>query len=161
MWNQLSSYAHLRQYFHVSRHFMSIIKTIKFLFMSHKARSESIMRKVENMSNRGNILTDKSHFEFTGGGFSLHTTGKFYSWTDIEEVSAYKVDLITTDDICLDISFQDFILTISEEVPGFPLFIEKLIEALPGIDGDWEAKVIKPPFATNQTIIYKREHPHG
>jgi hypothetical protein len=157
VWNKIASDARLRQYFHVSRHLMSIIKTIRFIFMSQKARVAYIMRQVESNNIQLNVLPDNSEFHFTSDGFGLDKTGKFYFWNEIEQILAYKVDLFTTDDVRLDISFPESTLTISEDIPGFSLFVEKLIQSLPGIAGDWEEKVIHPPFASNQTIIYKKQ----
>jgi len=104
------------------------------------------------------ILNIEGDFQYTQDSFVLSriAPGIFYKWNEIEIITAYKLDLITTDDVRLNISFSNMVLTISEEMPGWPLFIEKLMKAMPGIPGDWEEKVIETPFAANTTIIYKK-----
>lgn len=126
--------------------------------MSQKARTEYIKAKVEKISSDQDILNIEGDFQYTQDRFALRGlgSGKFYAWHEIAEIKAYKVDLMTTDDVRLDISFSDVVLTISEEIPGWPLFIDKLMRALPNILIDWEDKIIQTPFAANTTIIYKR-----
>lgn len=104
------------------------------------------------------IINVEGDFQYTQDSFALTRIAPetFYKWNEIEEITANKLDLMTTDEVRLNISFSSMVLTISEEMPGWPLFIEKLMNTLPGIAGDWEEKVIETPFAANTTIIYKR-----
>lgn len=46
-------------------------------------------------------------------------------WTDIERLIAYKQDLFTMDEICLDIFYNNEQITITEETPGWYQFVEK------------------------------------
>jgi hypothetical protein len=138
---------------------MSILNSIRFLFMSEKARGSYVKRQVENIISDQDLLAIEGDFEYTVEGFVLRSlnTGRCYEWAKIDEIIAYKVDLITTDDLRLDISFTEVELTISEDIPGWSLFIDKLIAVLPEISRDWEEKIIEKPFAANRTIIYKRK----
>lgn len=126
--------------------------------MSQNSRVAYIKRQVENINSNNEILNNEGDFEYTEDKFVLKCRGasKFYAWEEIVEINAYKVDLITTDDIRLDISFSDVILIISEDIPGWSLFIDKLMRALPAIANDWEEMVTESPFAANKTMIYKK-----
>lgn len=99
-------------------------------------------------------------FNYSPDGFSLNIKGtnRFYRWHDIEETKAYKRDLITIDHLCLDISFEKVVLSISEDLPGWPEFINRMEIMLTGVLSEWERQVIATPFANNETIIYKRQH---
>jgi hypothetical protein len=77
-------------------------------------------------------------------------------WKDIQKLEGYKRDLITIDQVCLDIILNETIITISEDTEGFGPFIEELKKQFPSIDKDWDLKVTEPPFATNLTVLFKR-----
>ena len=126
--------------------------------MSQKARVDCLKRQVEKISSHQDVINIEGDFQYTQDGFSLRGvgSGQLYKWNEIAEITAYKIDLMTTDDVRLDISFDDVVLVISEDIPGWPLFTERLIKALPKISMDWEEKIIQTPFAANTTIIYKR-----
>ena len=57
----------------------------------------------------------------------------------------------------MEIVYGDKHITISEELPGWHLFIRKTKEEFPEIDKEWDVKIIFPAFATNYTTIYKRD----
>lgn len=126
--------------------------------MSQKARTEYVRRQVENAVAVGGLASNQITFEYTEDGFKMFLNGasKFYPWQDIIEIAAYKVDLLTVDDLRLDIAFADTVLTISEDLAGFPIFIENLHKNIPDIDANWETKVLKPPFETNYSVIYRK-----
>jgi len=138
---------------------MSIIQSIKFLFRSSKAKADYVKRQVEGLTV--NQLTNRSAtgFKYIDDGFSLTTNvgERFYRWSDIEKITAYKADLMTFDDLRLDIDFGEVVLTLSEDVVGWSEFIEMLPEKLTGVLVDWESKVIPTPFATNLTLIYTKK----
>ena len=126
--------------------------------MSQKARKEYVRRQVENTVAVRGLASNQNAFEYTDNGFKMFFNGafKFYSWQDIIEVAAYKVDLLTVDDLRLNISFADTVITITEDLPGFSIFIENLHKNIPDITANWEAKVLKPPFETNYSVIYRK-----
>ena len=76
------------------------------------------------------------------------------AWQTIIEIRAFKSDLFTVDEVV-------FVLTtdtgkriaLTEEQPEFTPFIAALESHFPSVSG-WEAKVIQPPFARNETILY-------
>lgn len=126
--------------------------------MSTEARADYVKRQVEGLTNQ---LLNKSDmvFKYFDEGFSLMTdVGEcFYRWIDIETVTAYKADLMTYDDLRLDIEFRDIVLTFPEDLTGWSEFVEILSKKLPGILVDWESKVIPTPFASNLTLIYRKK----
>ena len=126
--------------------------------MSQEARVEYLRLQVENISSHQDINNIDCDFQFTKDGFTLRGvgSGRLYRWSEIEEITANKFHLMTTDDVRLDISFSDVELTISEDILGWPLFTERLTKVLPRIPVDWEVKIIETRFAANTTIIYKR-----
>lgn len=69
---------------------------------------------------------------------------------------AYKLDLFTTDEICIDIVYNNRQITVNEETPGWYQFVEKIKLIFPSIRDNWEAEVVHPAFETNLTIIYQR-----
>jgi hypothetical protein len=77
-------------------------------------------------------------------------------WTDVEQLIAYKRDLLTIDVICLDIIFDNKRMTINEDTPGWYQFIKKTKLIFPSIPVDWDMKIMHPAFQTNLTIIYQR-----
>ena len=87
-------------------------------------------------------------------GFTI--SGHFVSWRDIQEISAYKIDLLTTDEVRFSLSIsskQD--VTVSEEQTGFNEFVTSLIAAFPSVSG-WQTQIVNPTFAPNYTVLYRR-----
>lgn len=76
-------------------------------------------------------------------------------------MTAYKADLITIDQLRLDIEFRGLTLPISEDTPGFFQFIVKTKEVFPTIAKDWDLKIIHPAFEANVTVIYERWQQHS
>ena len=101
------------------------------------------------------------------GGFVYEEDGFTYQfkdghekikWTAIERLEAYKVDLMTTDEIRMDIVWGAYQFTITEETPGWYQFVERTKKVFPTIPKDWDAVIVQPPFATNFTVLYDREN---
>jgi hypothetical protein len=97
--------------------------------------------------------------KYTDDGFHITTNNKehFYRWNDIQSITAYKADLLTCDDLRLDIDFGELVLTFSEDMAGWSEFIEILPQKLPGIKVDWENHVIQRPLVANSTLIFTKE----
>ena len=100
---------------------------------------------------------DLGIFTFKEKGFSfiINEISKEKKWSDIEEINVYKLDLYTTDEICMDIVFKETYITFSEETPGWYQLIIKLKEVFKQIPENWDKEIVKPPFATNFKTIYK------
>lgn len=99
-------------------------------------------------------------FSYTDDGFILQS--KFlrtrYSWGDIETVFAYKEDLMTTDEICVDLFTKNGAqLFLTESDPGWDSFLKQLSEQLSSIPENWEQVLVQPPFETNFTLLFDRK----
>ncbi len=136
---------------------MSFLKNIRFLLKSKKAKAAYVNQQVEAMQQKtGNVLQE-GMFEFQHSGFYFNFKDgrSFIKWSDIIRIDAYKIDLITIDEIRLDIVLEKFQFTITEETPNWNLFIEKSKEVFTTIPKDWDRIITKPAFNANYITIYK------
>ena len=74
--------------------------------------------------------------------------------TDIVRIDAYKVDLLTFDEIRFDISLNDTIISISEEHPNFNYIDNVFSQNMVGYESNWRKKVTFPAFAENRLTVY-------
>jgi len=74
----------------------------------------------------------------------------------IETVVFYKRDEITTDLICCDVEVARRVWTFHEEATGSADLIAHL-SGLPGFRDDWYEAAVRPPFATSETVAFKRQ----
>jgi len=75
--------------------------------------------------------------------------------SDIEKVTFYKRDEITTDLICCDVAMAGTVRTFHEELGGWDLLLQHLYK-LPGFQTDWYAAVSQPAFETSETVAFSR-----
>jgi len=101
---------------------------------------------------------DLGVFTYHSSSFEIDLKNECHliKWTDIERIEAYKADLMTTDEICLDIIYNNKTITITEETFGWYQFINRMKSALSIINDNWEASVLKTPFEYDLTTIYER-----
>lgn len=80
-------------------------------------------------------------------------------WSAVREVAAYKVDLITTDEIRLrlDLNMSPFSIEVSEEMDGFESF-KSAAERLFQFPEGWWSQVLQPAFATNALVLFCRSN---
>ena len=83
------------------------------------------------------------------------TRDRSVRWSEINQISAFKRDLITIDDIWFQLNTANDQVMICEEQPGFKEWQAALIEQFPGVLG-WQEKIVLPPFAENFTVLYSR-----
>jgi len=79
------------------------------------------------------------------------------NWTAIERLRAYKADMITIDQLRLEICFSNKHVTITEDMPGWYQFVLKTKAIFASIPQDWDINIIQPPFETNLTLLYERD----
>jgi hypothetical protein len=77
------------------------------------------------------------------------------SLSEVNKVTFYKRDEITTDLICCDVEAGGKVWTFHEDQVGWASLVEHL-EALPDFRLDWFAVVSQPAFVTNETVAFKR-----
>jgi hypothetical protein len=78
--------------------------------------------------------------------------------TSINRVPFYKIDEITTDLICCEISTAEGVWTYHENREDWKQLISQL-EAIPSCVRDWPGKVIHSPFAPTAFVAYERTTP--
>lgn len=77
-------------------------------------------------------------------------------WTEIERLEGYKRDRMTVDDICMDVTWDGWKATFSEEMPGWKELQKELSKIFPEVPADWERMIMRTPFATTYTVLYER-----
>lgn len=105
-------------------------------------------------------LMDLGFFTYSEIGFSLliEEDKKEIEWADIKTIYAYKIDNYTEDEICLNVNCDnDISFTISEEIAGWYIFLEKMSIQFPSIDKNWSLEIASPAFETNLTLLFERE----
>jgi hypothetical protein len=104
---------------------------------------------------------DLGIFNYSEKGFTVNLDNSNYEikWDQIQTIFGYKIDLLTIDEICLDIFCDQHIsFMISEETAGWFVFLEHLKERFSTIRADWNFIIQMPAFQTNLTLIYDREN---
>jgi hypothetical protein len=102
---------------------------------------------------------DLGIFHYDENGFTIQMDKKrvYVNWTAIERLRAYKADMITIDQLRLEICFCNKHVTITEDIPGWYQFVLKTKTIFASIPQDWDINIIQPPFETNLTLLYERD----
>lgn len=127
----------------------------------------TLLRFIGSLGNRQNrtlvhptelINNESSAFHYDSEGFTViyKEFSSKVEWSAISQVSVFKLDLLTIDRVDMDIVHGDMVLSISEDLPGWSEFLEKLHETFSEIPKDWYIDICLPAFATNFSIIYNR-----
>lgn len=84
---------------------------------------------------------------------------KTVTWESIEEIRAYKRDLLTVDLICWGFCFpgEEYMIEVNEEMVGFKQLVKTAEKRFEINQDDWWSKVAYPAFATNMTVIWQRK----
>jgi hypothetical protein len=80
-------------------------------------------------------------------------------WSDVRRVTAFKLDLIGSDEVCLRFdSALGVAREFSESEPGWSELLLALPHRLPGVPhpDQWHEDVAWPAFATNETVLFER-----
>ena len=103
----------------------------------------------------------------TDDGFTLldaktQTAIRAVRWTDVTRIQTYKLDLFTTDCICLlfESRSDQPPVQVSEEWKGFTDLFGPLSAAFPSIPQGWYGQVTLPPFETKRTVLYEVDDIH-
>ena len=83
-------------------------------------------------------------------------------WAEVSRIQAYKLDLMTTDCICLLFEFSSETppVQISEEWQGFQELFAPLTQRFPDIPGSWYTDIMLPAFETKRTTLYEAPLQH-
>ncbi len=80
------------------------------------------------------------------------------SFDEVIRAIAFKKDEVTSDLLCVQIELADGqLIELNEDARGFEDWLRR-VDGLPGADPDWRAKVIQPPFARNETLLFLRQN---
>ncbi len=123
------------------------------LFVTH---SSSLGREIISQWAK-EAEEDLGFFSYSEEGFSFITTAEtsYYKWADIASAFGYKRDMITTDEIYLDIFFQDKVaIRLNESMAGWQQFNKQIHQNVPSIPEYWYMGVAVPAFNTNLTLLY-------
>ena len=79
-------------------------------------------------------------------------------WDEIQGATAFKRDLLTTDQVCIAFQLNRGAFEIDEGMKGFADFCTAMAEQLPGSIPwtQWYVKIITPSFEMSVTPIFKR-----
>ena len=98
------------------------------------------------------------------GGFELvsplnESTVGYVRWTEVARIQTYKVDLITTDCICLLFEFIEGKppIQVSEEWEGFSELFTPLATNFPSMSQNWYLEVMAPAFDRKQKVLYESD----
>ena len=110
------------------------------------------------------MRTGKERIQVTEQGFSIYNGQKHLgdiTWNNIKQVAAFKEDLLTVDAVCLEIAtyVPAQYWVVDDDVAGFWDLSARLKTVLPGYEQDWEQHVVKPAFARNWRVVFKRPCP--
>lgn len=121
---------------------------------------------VDTKSKEGKLIQQKAFdlryndigvFQYVDTGFNFREKDKtiFVQWTEIETIFAFKRDLITVDELSMEVFLKDKMrIRLTEEIDGWYQFIIKIKEVFPNIDKEFDTKLIFPAFETNLTLVY-------
>ncbi len=116
---------------------------------------KSLRQSLERWRSRNDPLLESGE-----NGFSL-TQGKRIQrtrWDEISAIFAYKIDLVTIDQICLNFETQSGEIVVHEGMQGYEELLEALEQHL-GLTPEWTLEVMFPAFEENLTQIYPIAQP--
>jgi hypothetical protein len=124
-----------------------------------RLRHEKLMADIKSGKRKYDITIDWDKEGFVFRNDKGETNFVRMSWSEIEKITAYKRDLLTTDLICLFFARGDEMgFEVHEESNRWMEFIDALPDFLPGCWPKklWLPHVTIPPFQPNTTIIFNR-----
>jgi len=124
----------------------------KFVFYSPSMAQEDAKQRWQRLQDDIGAFEYEEqcfHYPFENGASVIH-------WADVNRIVGYKLDLMTTDEICLELHIGDRAVRFSESTPGWYQFLDRLQVVFPTIPRGWDLDIIQPPMATNYTFLYER-----
>jgi hypothetical protein len=76
-----------------------------------------------------------------------------FAWSEVRRIVAYKRDLITTDQVCLEFELGDRTCIADEEASGWEELTSQMTKRF-SLDAEWLARVVQPAFATNMAVLW-------
>lgn len=104
----------------------------------------------------------KSDIRITFNDEQIHINGVHkISWKEISSVKVFKRDLLTVDEICMEIGTKEGkLLEVSEEMTGWDDLVKSITNYLEECTSfeEWFPKVADPPMETNLIEIYNKKN---
>lgn len=83
---------------------------------------------------------------------------KFILWEEVELISTYKMDLITMDEIILELETNQFRYSFPESDEDWIDFAKFITEKFQLDDFEiWFERVMKPVFKENRSVLFERK----
>lgn len=74
---------------------------------------------------------------------------------DIDRVTFYMRDEITTDLICCDVAISEMTWSFHEGIAGWDRLLSHL-QSLPQFRADWYVTISQPPFSASEIVAFSR-----
>ena len=83
-------------------------------------------------------------------------------WDEVTRIQAYKLDLVTTDCICLlfELGPSRAPIQVSEEWLGFQELFGPLAKRFPAIPESWYVDIMTPAFEAKRTVLFEASGNH-
>ena len=105
-----------------------------------------------------NLYEQQGVFSYAEDGFTvqLGVGPRKYLYQEIVAIIAFTVKWSSYDEIRLEIFFDDYILRISEAVPGWYEFVRRTKAVFPAIPQDWDLQLPSASPAMDLVMLYTR-----
>lgn len=98
--------------------------------------------------------------EVSATGFRVLADDSEYEieWPQVREVVAFKRDRFIVDDVCLSFLVGERWIEVHEDMPGWQQLVDGLDRRIMGVtpSREWRPRVVHPPFARNEEVIFRR-----
>lgn len=78
------------------------------------------------------------------------------AWSDVEKITAYKIDLLTSDEIRVQFDHSNGSIVVTEKSQGFSKLMQEVVRRFPTAK-DWHAKVSQPAFSSCETTLFNKQ----
>lgn len=122
-------------------------------YVSRNSNEAQEIRKRKSLE----LINGLGVFEYDNYGFSIiiYNKEEYIAWDEIQKLVAFKIDLLTYDEIRLQIHLENgAVFEFGEEIPGWFQFLVRSKEQFPSINPLWEVDISSPAFEKKETVIY-------
>ncbi|WP_426490437.1 hypothetical protein [Hymenobacter sp. 102] len=83
---------------------------------------------------------------------------RHFAWRNLTAAFGYKIDLYSSDEICLDLFWADAPrLILSESMPQWLAVLAELQKQVPTVPPGWYADISVPAFETKLTLLFEKD----
>ncbi len=118
------------------------------------AQPESMFARLKEWLKRRERRDPPIHMDAEGLWYTTRKGATLrFVWQGIREIRAYKLDLLTYDEVRFAFDMDGWWGQVSEDQPGFEELLKEIQVRFPSVAG-WREKVILPPFERNEVVLY-------